>query len=529
MESFHKQATLPHLTASDSPPSHLPTSIGPYKVETLLNKGGMSYLYLGIHPQQALPIAIKVLSPKYMADPEIVHRFSKEAEIIRQADHPNIVKLYGHGKWENGLYLAMEFIQGISLQQFILQQHLTTRSALDIVLQVAYALLHLHSHGIIHRDLKPENILVTNQGQIKVIDFGIAQLQQDSLQETKSHASQMMGTPNYMSFQQKQNPSNISFSTDIYALGVIAFELIVGKLTYGSIQMDLLPKGLRAIIAKTLDPSLDNNYRDIVDFITDITRYLRANTYHAHQGQSQSIKETWDVLQKQQRHLLPSVLPDWHSVAVGVARMTAESSLSCWYDFIRLANQSYLILFAEYAKAELEALTYNGMLKGMVCSLLHPHLTTPHPLFDPTLFVQTLNELLACQQDSPSFFFHLLHLSPLNDSLSFISCGLPQLAHVASQSAQPRLLASDNPLLGASRQHQFYSVNENWHDHDALLLHSFTTKKKKPPLPLPSIIAPHLHLLAQPQADAILRDLAQTAKTLGHKDRGFVCAVQRIC
>ena len=294
--------------------------------------------------------------------------------------------------------------------------------------------------------------------------------------------------------------------------------------------MDLLPQGLRAIIAKALDPAIENGYRDIVDFITDITRYLRANTYHPQQrGQAHNLKETWSALKQQHLHLLPPVLPNWHSVTVGLAHMAAESSLNCWYDFIRLANHSYLILFAEYAKAELEALTYSGMLKGMVCSLLRPHLTTPDPHFKPTEFVQTLNELLACQAAAPSFFFHLLHLSPLDDSLSFISCGFPPLTHVASQSAQPRSLTSANPLLGANRQHQFYSVTENWHDHDTLIIHSFTAKKDKPPLSLSSIITPHLHLLAQPQADAIVRDFAQKASTLDHKERGFVCSMQRIC
>ena len=170
----------------------------------------MSYLYLGMHPTQEIPIAIKVLSPKYMTHPEMVQRFSKEAEIINQTNHPNIIKLYGHGKWENGLYIAMEFAQGISLKQLILQQNLTVRSALDTILQVAYALLHLHSHGVIHRDLKPENILITNHGQIKVIDFGIAQLHADKSNDLLARKGQFIGTPTYMSPEQKRDPLNVS-------------------------------------------------------------------------------------------------------------------------------------------------------------------------------------------------------------------------------------------------------------------------------------------------------------------------------
>jgi len=101
----------------------LPKRIGPYKIEALLSKGGMSYLYLGVDSKKGIPLAIKVLSPKYLTHPEFVYQFLKEAEIIGLTDHPNIIKLYGQGEWANGLYIAMEFIQGISLKQFILKQN----------------------------------------------------------------------------------------------------------------------------------------------------------------------------------------------------------------------------------------------------------------------------------------------------------------------------------------------------------------------------------------------------------------------
>ena len=194
-----------------------PEKIGPYKIETILEKGGMSILYLAIHPETNEPTTIKVLSPKFASHPEIVHRFLQEAEIIALADHPNIVKLYGYGEWEGGLYIAMEFIQGISLRQYILQTPISLRRALEFIIDISYALCHLHTHGIIHRDLKPENILVTDQGVVKVIDFGIAQL----LAETSSGIShqRVIGTPIYMSPEQRENPENVSFPTDIYFIG----------------------------------------------------------------------------------------------------------------------------------------------------------------------------------------------------------------------------------------------------------------------------------------------------------------------
>src|SRR5690349_1252107 len=217
--SFYKQNTMPDLIPTDEE-FPLPTMIGPYKIESLFSKGGMSLLYLGLDPEIKKALIIKVLSPSYVTHPEAVERFLKEAKVIALTNHPNIVKLHGQGEWEKGLYIAMELIHGISLKQFIMQHSLSMRRALEIVLQVSFALLHLHSHGVIHRDLKPENILITEDGEIKVIDFGIAQLHEEK--EKKIEISgRFLGTPNYMSPEQKEDPFSVTFATDIYSLGVI--------------------------------------------------------------------------------------------------------------------------------------------------------------------------------------------------------------------------------------------------------------------------------------------------------------------
>jgi eukaryotic-like serine/threonine-protein kinase len=274
---FHKQDTLPNLVTEEEE-VHIPEKIGPYKIETLLNKGGMSWLYLGIDPQTKHPLAIKTLSPAHLKDPASVERFLKESHIIALTNHPNIVKLYGEGRWEDGLYIAMEWIRGISLRQFLMQQSLSLKRSLDIVLQVSYALRHLHSHNVIHRDLKPENILITEDGEIKVIDFGIAQLGLEKPVQPLFNQQGILGTPNYMSPEQKEDPSHVTFASDIYSLGIIAYELILGKLSYGVINISLLPKELRKIITKALAVSIEERYQNITDFIVDISRYLKSGS-----------------------------------------------------------------------------------------------------------------------------------------------------------------------------------------------------------------------------------------------------------
>ncbi|NGX57954.1 MAG: Serine/threonine-protein kinase PrkC, partial [Chlamydiae bacterium] len=252
--NFYKRETNPGTPgASEPPPSKMPENIHGYKIRGFLKKGGMSTIYLGTHPETQEPVAIKVLSPKYLKDEEVIQRFFRESDIIALADHPNIVKLYSQGEWERGLYIAMEYIEGTSLYQYLQETTLSLKEALEISLQIAYAICHLHSHGVIHRDLKLENILVTKEGQVKVIDFGIAQLL-DEQQPGRRPRRQIIGTPIYMSPEQKLNPESVSYPSDIYSLGIITYELVLGRTNHGKVHLRNMPVKLQPILSKSLQP-----------------------------------------------------------------------------------------------------------------------------------------------------------------------------------------------------------------------------------------------------------------------------------
>ena len=185
------------------------------------------------------PILIKVLLPKFLKDPDVTARFLNEAHIIATANHPNIVKLYESGTWEGGLYIAMEFVKGSSLRKSLVNQPFSLKRALNILLQISYALCHLHTHGIVHGDLKPENILITESGEVKLIDFGIAQILSDK--EKKDVSKRLTGTPIYMSPEQLEDWGNVSCQSDIYSLGIMAYELALGKITHGRVIISLAP------------------------------------------------------------------------------------------------------------------------------------------------------------------------------------------------------------------------------------------------------------------------------------------------
>jgi len=313
----------------------------------------MSYLYLATHPDTKDSITIKVLSPKYLPNEEMVDRFLKEAEIIAMTDHPNIIKLFGHGKWEGGLYIAMEYVQGISLKDLIARNPMSLKRALKTILEIAYALCHLHTHGVIHRDLKPDNILITDEGQVKVIDFGIAQMLTDAEAKTPMQ-KRLIGTPVYMSPEQREDPENVSYPADIYSLGIIAYELILGRGSHGKVHISLMPKGMQPILTKALQADPKDRYLDIVDFIADVASYLNSGEVQSEQKGAHQLSEVAENLQHAQKVLLPAHPPKWPKLEIGVVSHRGMSISGIYYDFFELPEGAYGILMAEPATKGVE-------------------------------------------------------------------------------------------------------------------------------------------------------------------------------
>ena len=501
-EDFHKQKTQPDLTSSERSPAPLPQKIGPYKIESLLNKGGMSYLYLGLHTGTSQPIVIKILSPKYVANQEMVSRFLKEAEIIGMTNHPNIVKLYGQGAWEKGLYIAMEFIRGISLRQFIQQKSLSQRRALEIILQVAYALCHLHTHGVIHRDLKPENMLITESGDIKVIDFGIAQLQSERSAQIHSENRPVMGTPIYMSPEQKENPLSVTYASDIYSLGIIAYELILGRLSHGIIHLALLPKQLQKVIEKALKSDPKERYPDIVDFITEISQYLKTLELEPEANETVS-EEVLDMIQHTRAILIPSKMPRFPPVELGAA---IQKGGSIYLDFFPLPENCLCIVMAEPHSMGVASLLHSSILRGMVRMAVQYSFHNGKKDLHPIKMLSGLNHALCEDPMRQKFGLALLLLNPEKDQLTFVSCGYSSLWHIPDGSKKVRILATPNQLLGADPNATLLETADNWNSSDTLILVSGAHK------PDDSFSYSDLLLSPQPQAEHILERLTTSPK-----------------
>ena len=216
-------------------------SFGPYQILRVLGEGGMGTVYLAeqTHPIQRR-VALKVIKPG-MDTREILSRFSYERQALALMDHPNIARVYDAGATEKGRpYFVMEYIDGVPITQYCDAHRLNTRERLELFLPVCQALQHAHSKGVIHRDIKPSNVMVIEQdGRAvpKVIDFGIAKATDQRAVENAAFTKlgQFIGTPEYMSPEQADLVScDIDTSSDVYSLGVLLYELLVGAVPFDS-------------------------------------------------------------------------------------------------------------------------------------------------------------------------------------------------------------------------------------------------------------------------------------------------------
>lgn len=463
-DQFDKQNTLPTAQGRAHVKEKIPEQIGPYKIEALLEKGGMSYLYLALHPETKDPITIKVLFPEYLSNPDMVQRFLREASIIELADHPNIVKLYGQGEWEEGLYIAMEFIQGISLRKYLLHNLISLKHALEIVMEISMALCHLHAHGVIHRDLKPENILITESGGVKVIDFGIAQMLADDHADGHSQR-RLMGTPIYMSPEQKKDPESTSYPSDIYSLGIITYELVLGKLSHGQIHLSIMPKGLHKILAKALQPKPADRYQDIVDFMTDISSYLYSPAFSKENKELDPLGELSESLRQAQYSLVPHDPPIWNNVEIGLSTYKSLGVSSLYYDFFTLPQQAYGIIIGEPSVKGSPGVVYTSVLRGMVRAL--SQLTQR-----PEEMATVLNSLLIEDPMKQQFAFSYLVLLPKENRIRYISCGCGHLWYIPQGSLKMKPLLSTNSSLGIHSQVRFTEIEHPWQKGDTLIYYT---------------------------------------------------------
>lgn len=264
---------------------------GRYEIHELLGVGGMAYVYKAYDNIEKRWVAIKILKEELAGNSDFLRRFRNESKAIAVLSHPNIVKVYDVSFGDRIQYIVMEYIDGITLKQYIEQQgEIKWREALYFTVQILRALHHAHEKGIIHRDIKPQNIMLLEDGTIKVTDFGIARFSQA---ETQTMTDKAIGSVHYIAPEQARG-GYINDKADIYSVGVMLYEMLTGQLPFVAdnavsvaiMQMQAeptppsrinpsIPKGLEEITMHAMEKNPAQRFPSAADMLEDVERFRR--------------------------------------------------------------------------------------------------------------------------------------------------------------------------------------------------------------------------------------------------------------
>ena len=285
------------LLAGDDASAVIGETLGDYRIVRRLGAGGVSEVYLAEDSRLARPVAVKLLAPCWAADHDSLQRFRQEALAASALNHPNILTIYEIDEWHGRDFIVTEFVDGLTLREYLDAKKPPISVSLEIALQIASALAVAHSANIIHCDIKPENIMVRPDGLVKILDFGIASCGNPAFATVSGHGSRttqgvVIGTAAYMSPEQARGQT-VDGSTDIWSLGVVLYEMITGRLPFsGATHADRIaailecepeplakarpdaPAELERMISRALAKDRSVRYRDIVAFAEDL-RTLR--------------------------------------------------------------------------------------------------------------------------------------------------------------------------------------------------------------------------------------------------------------
>lgn len=271
---------------------HEGEKVGGYILGKQLGQGGMATVYLAHHPQLDREVAIKVMHQNFLDDEGFVARFKREAQIVARLSHPHIVPVYDYDEHDGQPYLVMKYVAGWTLKKQFIKDPLDLDGVLGVITAIGDALNYAHEQGVLHRDIKPSNIVIDREGIPNLTDFGLARLASSG--ESTMSADMLLGTPHYISPEQARGVKQLDGRTDIYSLGVVLYELLVGRVPFtGDSAFSIihdhiytplpspsqvnpeLPASVEVVLYKALEKQPNDRYETANDLVADLTSAIQ--------------------------------------------------------------------------------------------------------------------------------------------------------------------------------------------------------------------------------------------------------------
>ena len=414
--------------------------LGRYEIRAHIGTGGMGQVYLAQDTGELdRAVAVKLLPPALATDPKWMRRFIREARTVSGLNHPNVLTIYEFGVHDSTRFMAMEYVDGVTLRDHLNANRLNLHEVLDIGMQVAAALNAAHEAHVVHRDIKPENIMLRRRdGIVKVLDFGLAKpVKQDGDESAPLYTETgiVMGTVSYMSPEQSLASKSLDYRTDIWSLGVVLYEMVAGRVPFEGKELlqqiiaiqeqphtplsqlvDHLPEELERIIDKALAKNPDERYRTATDMLVDMRNLKRQLENQAEFDRTAIFDQSTMVSPGLPRRISGEMAPTQQSGSYPV------SSAEYIVNQVKLHKRGALVLLAVFVLAGLGILFW--YLKHNRAAVLTDKDTILLTEFDnktgEEVFDRTLRQGLAVQlQQSP--FLDIFPETRMRNTLQLMS------------------------------------------------------------------------------------------------------------
>lgn len=434
------------------------SSIGKYFLVGFLGKGGMGEIYKARSPEGRI-VAIKIITAESNFDKD---RFSEELKIISILSHNYIVKLIDSGIYKGRSYIVMDYIDSINLRQFMKMEKMTIQKTVNIIIMVCEALKYAHQKNIIHLDIKPENILITKTGIIKVIDFGISKVRKEDYSSTLTNT--IMGTPSYMSPEQKKGLKNIDSRSDIYSVGVLLYEMISGESPSGLLRLDLIPEDIQLIIKKSIAFNREERYSDIDLMLVDLIEYKQKGDIQQDQDSLKAITSVENVREALLKHLYRSPKTHHEGYDYFVMYLPAFGIGGNYYDITNIDDRYFGILVGNvFDKPDISSAIYLTMIRSFfrILSDIDP---------DPAMVLSSVNRYISNEDFDMFAMFSYIVIDKKRNVLSFSNAGYRPIYYYSSEADEFQEIKTDGIGLGIVQESKYSRIDIKYNKGDIFAL-----------------------------------------------------------